>query len=88
MAAVLVNNYYWYALERERGKLDTKLYYLADGDAGNLVTISGAGVVKASKHPKEAQALLNWMASEEGQRVITRPPPSTRCTRAWFLTAA
>ena len=39
VAAVLVNNYYWYALERERGKLDTKLYYLADGDAGNLVTI-------------------------------------------------
>ena len=72
VAAVLVNNYYWYALERERGKLDTKLYYLADGDAGNLITISGAAVVKASKHPKEAQALLNWMASEEGQRVITQ----------------
>ena len=72
VAAVLVNNYYWYALERERGKLDSKLYYLADGDAGNLVTISGAAVVKASKHPKEAQALLNWMASEEGQRVITQ----------------
>ncbi|EKT4468232.1 extracellular solute-binding protein [Pseudomonas putida] len=70
--AVLVNNYYWYALKRERGQLDTRLYYLADGDAGNLVTISGAGAVKASKHPKEAQALLNWMASEEGQRVITQ----------------
>ena len=54
------------------GKLDTKLYYLADGDAGGLVTISGAAAVKASKHPKEAQALLNWMASEEGQRVITQ----------------
>lgn len=72
VGAVLVNNYYWYALERERGKLDSKLYYLADGDAGNLVTISGAAAVKASKHPKEAQALLNWMASEEGQRVITQ----------------
>lgn len=72
VAAVLVNNYYWYALKKERGQLDSKLYYLADGDAGGLVTISSAAAVKASKHPKQAQALLAWMASEEGQRVITQ----------------
>jgi len=72
VAAVLVNNYYWYALKKERGQLDSRLYYLADGDVGGLMTISGAAAVKASKHPKEAQALLAWMASEEGQRVITQ----------------
>ena len=71
VAAVLVNNYYWFALQREKGQLDSKLYYFTDGDAGGLVTVSSAGVLKASKHPKEAQQLLAYMASEEGQRVIT-----------------
>ena len=71
VAAVLVNNYYWFALQREKGQLDSKLHYFTDGDAGGLITVSSAGVIKASKHPKEAQQLLAYMASEEGQRVIT-----------------
>jgi iron(III) transport system substrate-binding protein len=71
VAAVLVNNYYWYALKKEKGQLDSKLYYFTGGDAGGLVSISSAAALKSSKHPKEAQALLAWMASEEGQRVIT-----------------
>ena len=71
VATVLVNNYYWFALEKEKGKLDSKLHYFTDGDAGGLITVSSAGVIKASKHPKEAQQLLAYMASEEGQRVIT-----------------
>jgi len=72
VATVLVNNYYWYALKREKGQLDSRLHYFTNGDAGGLVTISSAAALKASKHPKEAQALLAYMASEEGQRVITQ----------------
>jgi iron(III) transport system substrate-binding protein len=34
--------------------------------------VSSAAVLKSSKHPKEAQQLLAYMASEEGQRVITQ----------------
>jgi iron(III) transport system substrate-binding protein len=72
IATVLVNNYYWFALQREKGQLDSKLHYFSNGDAGGLITISSAAVLKSSKHPREAQALLAYMASEEGQRVITR----------------
>lgn len=72
IATVLVNNYYWFALQREKGQLDSKLHYFSNGDAGGLVTISSAAVLKSSKHPREAQALLAYMASEEGQRVITQ----------------
>jgi iron(III) transport system substrate-binding protein len=72
VATVLVNNYYWFALQREKGKLDSKLHYFTGGDAGGLITISSAAALKSSKHPKEAQALLAYMASEEGQRVITQ----------------
>ncbi|SED79441.1 extracellular solute-binding protein [Pseudomonas coleopterorum] len=72
IATVLVNNYYWFALQREKGQLDSKLQYFSNGDAGGLITISSAAVLKSSKHPREAQALLAYMASEEGQRVITQ----------------
>ena len=72
VATVLVNNYYWFALQREKGQLDSKLHYFTNGDAGGLITISSAAALKSSKHPKEAQALLAYMASEEGQRVITQ----------------
>ena len=71
VASVLVNNYYWFALEKEKVKLDSKLHYFTDGDAGGLITVSSAAALKSSKHPKEAQQLLAFMASEEGQRVIT-----------------
>ncbi|WP_426150390.1 iron ABC transporter substrate-binding protein [Pseudomonas sp. DC3000-4b1] len=72
IAAVLVNNYYWYALKKEKGDLKSRLYYFKNKDPGALVSISSAAVVKASKHPQQAQQLLAWMTSEEGQRVITR----------------
>jgi iron(III) transport system substrate-binding protein len=72
VATVLVNNYYWFALQREKGQLDSKLHYFTGGDAGGLVTVSSAAALKSSQHPKEAQQLLAYMASEEGQRVITQ----------------
>ncbi|QIH05892.1 MULTISPECIES: iron ABC transporter substrate-binding protein [unclassified Pseudomonas] len=72
IAAVLANNYYWFALQRERGQLESKLHYFTNGDAGGLITVSSAAVLKSSKHPKEAQQFLAYMASEEGQRVITQ----------------
>lgn len=70
ISAALINSYYWAALKKEKGELNTKLYYFDNGDAGGLVSLSGAAVVKASKHPKEAQQFLEFMVSEEGQKAI------------------
>jgi iron(III) transport system substrate-binding protein len=72
VASVLVNNYYWFALQREKGQLDSKLHYFTGGDVGGLITVSSAAALKSSKHPKEAQQFLAFMAGEEGQRVITQ----------------
>lgn len=72
VATVLVNNYYWFALQREKGQLDSKLHYFTGGDVGGLITVSSAAVLQSSKHPKEAQQFLAYMVSEEGQRVITQ----------------
>ncbi len=68
--AALINSYYWAALHKEKGKLNSRLYYFGDGDPGSLVSVSGAAVVKASKHPKEAQQFVDFMLSEEGQKAI------------------
>ncbi|WP_462379051.1 extracellular solute-binding protein [Pseudomonas sp. Marseille-QA0892] len=70
VAAALVNSYYWMALRKEKGELKSKLHYFAAGDAGGLVSVSGAAVVKTTKHPAEAQAFLAFMVSEAGQRAI------------------
>jgi iron(III) transport system substrate-binding protein len=71
VASVLVNNYYWFALKKEKTNLDSQLHYFTNGDAGGLITVSSAAALKSSKHPQEAQQLLAFMVSEEGQRVIT-----------------
>jgi iron(III) transport system substrate-binding protein len=70
VGAALVNSYYWAALHKEKGQLKSRLHYFRDSDAGGLVSVSGAAVVKASKHPKEAQQFLAFMVSEEGQKAV------------------
>lgn len=70
VGAALINSYYWMALKKEKGELNSKLHYFADGDAGGLASVSGAAVVKTSKHPKEAQQFLAFMVSEAGQKAI------------------
>lgn len=75
VGAALINSYYWMALKREKGALKSKLHYFAEGDAGGLASVSGAAVVNSSRHPREAQQLLDYMISEEGQRVILSKSP-------------
>ncbi|OWT56100.1 iron ABC transporter substrate-binding protein [Candidimonas nitroreducens] len=68
----LINNYYWYALAKEKGakNMHSALDYIGHKDPGALVTFSGIGVLKASKHQELAQKFVAWLASPEGQRNI------------------
>ena len=86
VAAVLVNNYYWYALERERGKLDTKLYYLADGDAGNLVSAncSPATFPQAIRRTSPAAPRMSRSCWPAGPLITTGFPDSC----SWGAAAA
>lgn len=52
----LINNYYWYTLKKEKGELNSRLHYFGNQDPGALVTVSGAAVLKSSKHPREVRA--------------------------------
>ena len=48
VATVLVNNYYWFALKKEKTNLDSQLHYFTDGDAGGLITVSSAAALKST----------------------------------------
>ncbi len=68
----LINQYYWYRLRAEVGSsgMHSALHYYAAGDPGNLVDVSGAAVLRSSTHQADAQALLAFMVSQEGQEAI------------------
>jgi iron(III) transport system substrate-binding protein len=59
----LVNHYYYARELSENPDLNVKLFWASQEGAGTHVNISGAGVVKASNNPKQAQQLIEWLAT-------------------------
>jgi iron(III) transport system substrate-binding protein len=70
----LINHYYYYRLQAEVGKgsVNAKIAYFAPRDPGYVEDISGAAVLKSSKHKAAAQEFLNFLTSKEGQSVLAR----------------
>jgi iron(III) transport system substrate-binding protein len=68
----LINHYYYYRLRAEvgAGSVNAKLAYFAPRDPGYVEGISGAAILKSSKHQAAAQAFLNFMTSVSGQTVL------------------
>lgn len=65
--------HYYYAGDRANTGENSKnvaLHYFRNGDPGAFVSISGAGVLKSSRHPQEAQAFVRWMTSKAGQDLL------------------
>lgn len=46
------------------------LHYFRNQDPGAFLSTSGAGVLATSKHKKEAEAFVRWMAGKHGQAVL------------------
>jgi iron(III) transport system substrate-binding protein len=69
-----VNHYYWYRLRAEEGAGGTHsaLSYFAPGDAGDLVDVSGAAVLRSSAHQAAAQRFLAFLVSRRGQLALAR----------------
>jgi iron(III) transport system substrate-binding protein len=72
VATGVINQYYWYRLELEIGKkaIHSALYYFSPDDVGAVVNISGAAILKASKHQKNAERLVSFLVSKAGQQII------------------
>ena len=60
----LVNHYYYARELTDNPDLNVKLYWASQEGAGTHVNISGAGVVKSSDNPKQAQQLIEWLATK------------------------
>lgn len=74
IATGIINHYYWYRLRLEVGAhaMHSALYFFPDHNVGSLENISGAAVLKTSKHPAQAQQLVRFLLSETAQRILAR----------------
>jgi iron(III) transport system substrate-binding protein len=72
LEAGVIYHYYWYKDRAESGanSKDTELHYFGNQDPGAFVSISGAGVLKAGEHQKEAQQLVEYLTGKDGQKIL------------------
>ena len=68
----LINTYYWYRLRAslKGAAMHSALALFAPQDPGYLINVSGAGVLKSSKHQAAAQKFVAFLTSAAGQKVM------------------
>jgi iron(III) transport system substrate-binding protein len=66
----IVNTYYFGRLAQTNPDIKVKLFWPNQEDRGVHVNISGAGVTKYAKNPTEATKFLEWLTTEEAQRIF------------------
>lgn len=72
VAMGVINQYYWYRLGSEIGRsnIHSKIAYFAPRDPGYVLDVSGAGILKSSKHKAAAQKFLAYLVSKAGQEIL------------------
>lgn len=70
IALGLINHYYWYEQVAEEGKdkVPARLKFLPGGDAGALVNVGGAAILKGTDRSEEAQKFVEYLLSAKGQK--------------------
>jgi iron(III) transport system substrate-binding protein len=70
----LINTYYWYRLRASLNgaAMHSALAPFAPADPGYLINVSGAAVLKSSKHQAAAQKFLAYLTSAAGQKVMAK----------------
>jgi len=68
----VIFHYYWYKDQAESGanSKNVKQLFFGNQDPGAFLSISGAGVIKSSKHQAEAQQLVKYLNGPAGQKVL------------------
>jgi iron(III) transport system substrate-binding protein len=74
VATGVINNYYWARLHAELGDKSTRsaLFHFSNGDIGGLINVSGAAVMKASKHNADAQKFVAYLNGERAQSLMAK----------------
>ncbi|HWC86816.1 MAG TPA: extracellular solute-binding protein [Solirubrobacteraceae bacterium] len=70
----LIDQYYWYRQRAQVGAsgMHSAIAYLGARDPGYVMDVSGAAVLKSSSHQAQAQKLLAFLVSAQGERIIAR----------------
>jgi iron(III) transport system substrate-binding protein len=70
----VINEYYWYRLQDEVGAsgMHSQITHFAPHDPGYVIDVSGAAVLKSSKHQAAAQKFVAFLGSKQGQEIIAR----------------
>jgi len=65
----LVNHYYIWEVSSELGRpVKAKIDFFQPGDLGNLINVSGAGVMETSKNKAGAEKLISYLLSDATQQ--------------------
>jgi iron(III) transport system substrate-binding protein len=74
VATGVINSYYWARLltEQGTGKTRSRIFYFPGNDVGGLVNVSGAAVLKSSRHQEAAQKFVAFLVSKKVQTTIAQ----------------
>lgn len=66
----VIYHYYWYRDQAESGENsnDSALHFFGKKDPGAFVSVSGAGILKASKKKADAQKFVDFLVGQAGQK--------------------
>lgn len=66
----IANTYYFGRLLDKKPNINVKVFFADQAGKGTHVNVSGAGVVKHSKNPAEAQKFIEWLSGAEAQNLF------------------
>ncbi|WP_274571057.1 Fe(3+) ABC transporter substrate-binding protein [Neisseria leonii] len=66
----IANTYYYGRLLEKKPDLPVGVFFADQNGKGTHVNVSGAGVVKYSKQPAEAQKFIEWLSGAEAQNLF------------------
>ncbi|BCE01592.1 extracellular solute-binding protein [Marinicellulosiphila megalodicopiae] len=66
----IANTYYYGRIVKENPDFNVGIFWANQDTTGTHVNVSGAGVTKHAKHPKQAQAFLEWLAQGDAQKLF------------------
>ena len=71
VATGIINNYYWARLHQEKGDATVAaIHHFGGKDVGGLINVSGAAVLKSSKHQAAGQKFLAFLVSQPVQALL------------------
>lgn len=71
----IINQYYWYRMRAElgAGNMHSKIAFFAPRDPGYVLDVSGAAVLKSSKHQAAAEKFVAFLVGKQGQEILATP---------------